>query len=281
MAPSSFIERDDIEKSKTLLEQRGYSVFVHPQTWERDGQSAGTVLQKALALQGLWQRDDIHMIWSAGGGNHALDLLGSIAFSKLRDKPKAFIGFSDVTALLNAVYAETGLVTYHGPVFKNLHKYKNIEHLLDTLSGSAPAFPLESVSVLKHGEANGHLVGGNLSLFQYLPKTLPGNFWQDSILFLEDCNEELSKIDRMFVHLKRLGVLDQIKGLILGEFINLTDTGRAFGLTFQDIVERHTSHLDIPILMNAPFGHGENLYTLPVGAPATLSTSPCSLKIHL
>src|SRR5262249_50985443 len=91
MAPSSTVEKEDIEKSKALLESKGYKVFVHPQTYERENQSAGTHLQKTLALQGLWQRDDIKAIWAAGGGNRALHLLSSINFEAMKKKPKIFI----------------------------------------------------------------------------------------------------------------------------------------------------------------------------------------------
>src|SRR5690242_17752811 len=84
MAPSSYVENADIEKSKAVLEKRGYKVFVHPQTWERNNQSAGTNLQKTLALQGLWQRKDINAIWAAGGGNRALHFMDSINFDAMK-----------------------------------------------------------------------------------------------------------------------------------------------------------------------------------------------------
>ena len=142
MAPSSYVEAKDIEKSKALLEKRGYKVFIHPQTYERHNQSAGTHLQKTLALQGLWQRDDIDVIWAAGGGNRAMHLLDSINFNAMKRKPKLFIGFSDVTALLNAITVHTGFPSIHGPVFKNIHTYEHLDHMLDLLSGKKNFIPL-------------------------------------------------------------------------------------------------------------------------------------------
>ena len=273
MAPSSYVERTDIEKSAALLETRGYKVFIHPQTFERHNQSAGTVLQKTMAFQGLWQRADIDAIWCAGGGNRALQLLDSINFKKLVGNPKPLIGFSDVTALLNAVYAHTGMITYHGPVFKNIHRYEQLDHLLDLLANKATKYPMQQAKTLTAGKAEGPLIGGNLSLFQYLPNTLPGNFYKGALLFLEDNAEELSRFDRMMIHLKRLGVFSEISGLILGEFTDLTDTGRPFGFSFEDIIREHTEDLDIPIVTNVPFGHGKNLYTLPLGATAKLTAA--------
>lgn len=271
-APSSYVEAEDIEKSKAVMEEAGYKVFVHPQTYERHHQSAGNVLQKSLAFQGLWQRADINAIWTAGGGNRCTHLLESINFAKLAGKPKALIGFSDVTPLLNAVFAHTGIVTYHAQVFKNLHKYKELHQCLTLLSEGFASCPMDEAQVLYHGKATGHLVGGNLSLFQYLPQTLPNDFYEGAILFLEDCNEELSKLDRMFLHLRRTGVLSSLSALALGQFSDLAESGRPFGFTLEDLIKEHTDGLEIPIIMNLPFGHAGTLIPLPIGDVMEINT---------
>jgi len=279
MAPSSYVERTDIEAATAFMEARGYKVFVHPQTYERHNQSAGKPLQKALALQGLWQRDDIDAIWCARGGNRAMHFVDMITFDAMKAKPKALIGFSDVTVLLNALYAHTGIVSYHGPVFKEVHKHKQIEHTLRVLAGEETIYDLAPAKVLQAGAATGHMIGGNLSLFQYLPQTLPGEFWEGGLLFLEDCGDELSRLDRMLLHLKQIGVLGSVFGLILGEFSDLKDTGTPYGFTWRDIVMEHIGGLDIPVVMGAPFGHGDNLYTFPVGHKARLNTEDLSLHL--
>lgn len=279
MAPSSYVEKKDIEKSKALLEKKGYKVFIHPQTYERENQSAGTHLQKTLALQGLWQRADIAAIWAAGGGNRAMHLLDSINFEAMNRKPKILIGFSDVTALLNAVTAHTNIPTVHGPVFKNLSGYKQLDHLLDLLAEKKISYPWNKIKVLSPGKAEGPLIGGNLSIFQYLPRTLPGEFWKDSLLFFEDCGEELSRVDRMLLHLRRSGILKDVRGIIMGQFTDSKDTGRPFGFTLEDIIREHTESLGVPVVMNAPFGHGKELYAFPVGVKATLDTQKKTLKL--
>lgn len=273
-APSSYVEEADIEKSKAVIEEHGFNVFVHPQTYERENQSAGNHLQKSLAFQGLWQREDIKAIWAAGGGNRCLHLVETINFDKLAKNPKILIGFSDVTALLNAVYAYTDIATIHAPVFKQLHQYDHVQlhHLLHILMGAKVSYTVEAENVLHHGEAQGELIGGNLSLFQLMPSLLPDEVLEDSILFLEDCNEELSRLDRAFAYLKQLGVLSKIKGLILGEFTDLKDSGRPFGYTFDDVIHEHTEALDIPILKDMPFGHDQNNYAMPIGFNASIDT---------
>ncbi|HQX27822.1 MAG TPA: LD-carboxypeptidase, partial [Alphaproteobacteria bacterium] len=232
-----------------------------------------------LALQGLWQRADITAIWAAGGGNRAMHLLDSINFEAMKRKPKILIGFSDVTALLNAVTANTGIPTVHGPVFKNLPGYKQFDHLLDLLAGKKILYPWNKIKVLSPGKAEGPLIGGNLSIFQYLPKTLPGEFWKDSLLFLEDCGEELSRVDRMLLHLRRSGILKDAAGIIMGQFTDSKDTGRPFGFTLEEIIREHTESLGVPVVMNAPFGHGKDLYAFPVGVKAALDTQKKTLKL--
>ncbi|MGH1455156.1 MAG: S66 peptidase family protein [Alphaproteobacteria bacterium] len=272
-APSSWVEREDIEKSATTLEKRGYKVFIHPQTYERENQSAGNHLQKALAFQGLWQRKDISAIWAAGGGNRCLHLTDTINFERLKSTPKPLIGFSDVTALLNAVYAHTNIPSIHGPVFKNIHKYNDLNDLLNLLEGKTISYTVTKENILHEGTARGNLIGGNLSLFQYLPQTLPKNFWEKGILFLEDCNEELSRIDRMILHLKRLGIFSSVNAIIFGEFTSIQECGKPFGYTLKDIITEHTDGLNIPIFYNMPFGHGKNFAPMPIGIQAEIDTN--------
>lgn len=278
MAPSSIVEREDIERATKIMEDRGYNVFVHPQTYEVYGQSAGNILQKSLAFQGLWQRKDIDIIWAAGGGNRGMQLLESVNFKRLKDNPKTLIGFSDVTALLNGIYAHTGITSIHGPVFKNLHKFKEWDALTGLIEDDSFDMDLSDAAILNEGETEGTLIGGNLSLFQYLPHILPGDFYKGGILCLEDCNEELNKIDRMLMALRLSGVLKNINGLVLGQFTGLTDTGRPFGFTLEEIIREHTQDLDIPIIINAPFGHGESLHPMPIGQHVKLSTMAQSLS---
>lgn len=265
MAPSSYVEKNDIEAAKSRLETLGYKVFIHPQTYERHNQSAGNVLQKTLAFQGLWQREDINTIWSAGGGNRAGQLLESINFEKLKAKPKNLIGFSDITTLLNAVHTHTNIVTWHGPVFKQLGKHKDLEQSLRILSGKEKTCNLDPAETLQGGIGKGKLIGGCLSIFQTLIGTKHMPDCEGAILFLEDVSDQLSRFDRMFTHLRNAGIHKQISGLIIGEFLDLQEGRRPFGFSMHEIIMEFAEGLPIPILFNAPIGHGENLLTMPVG----------------
>lgn len=266
-APSSFIEEADIEKAKSFIEQRGFEVFVHPQIFARHHQSAGTVQEKLDALHDLYSDSSIDCVWAAGGGNRSSQLLEHIDYKLIRSNKKPMIGFSDVTSLLNAITVKTEIINVHGPVFKNLSQYQEIDILL----GNDYSMPLVNAHIVKEGEAQGALFGGNLSVFQYLPSLLGKDFLEGSILFLEDCNEELSRIDRMLAYLKNFGAFDQINALILGQFNNLQDSERPFGFSLEDIVREHLDELNIPVIMNAPFGHGQNLHPFPIGQTVQLN----------
>lgn len=270
MAPSSYVEKEDIEAAKARLESLGYKVFIHPQTYERLNQSAGNILQKSLAFQGLWQREDINTIWAAGGGNRAGQLLESINFEKLKAKPKNLIGFSDVTALLNAVHTHTAIVTFHGPVFKQLGKHKDLEQALRVLADKEQTANLSQAETLSGGKCEGTLIGGCLSIFQTLIGTPHLPDCNDAILFLEDISDQLSRFDRMFTHMRNAGLHKKINGLIIGEFHDLQEGRRPFGFSLHEIVAEFTEGLEIPILFNAPVGHQENLLTLPIGAEISL-----------
>ncbi len=270
MAPSSRVDISALEAGADTLRQRGYNVFLHPQSRAQLHQSAGTNEEKIAAFHDLIRDPAIKAILFATGGNRALHLLDHLDYDLIRSHPKILMGFSDNTALLNAISARTGLVTYHGPTAKRLPRNPQLDFNLRLLAGQESAIPLTGATIFRPGKAEGLLIGGNLSLFQYLVDSGETPNPNGAILFLEDIGEEYSRLDRDFCFLRRSGLLDKISGLILGQFTDLLDTGTPFGFTFEDIINEHTAGLNIPILMNAPFGHAEDLYALPIGRRAAL-----------
>ena len=272
-APSSRASHENISRLQNLLEKRGYKVFVHPQTFLTRHQSAGSGMEKAAAFHDLIRSQDIKAIFCSNGGNRVGTMLEHLNFDTIARNPKIILGFSDVTALLHAVYAKTGIVTYHGPMarsFLSLSK-KQIEQCFDLLEGRKTILEMPKAKILKAGTAKGPLLGGNLSVLCSLLGTPYQPNFKNAILFLEDIGEETSHIDRYFWQLRNTGILSQIKGLILGNFSELKDTGRTrYGFTLKTCLDDVTADLDIPVLMNAPFGHGKDLYTFPVGAKAKL-----------
>lgn len=273
MAPSSSIEHDDIERSKSALVALGKEIFIHPQTFAKHHQSAGLTAEKLEALHGLYADKTIDAIWAAGGGNRAMDMLSGLDFDLIKDNPKPLIGYSDVSCLLNAVAARTGQICYHAPMFKELHKTEILK--------SPKNWPLGDDAILNGGRAEGVSVGGCLSLFHLLVGTDKCPKLEGAILFLEDTGDQISRFDRMFLDMKHKGVFEKIGGLVLGGFHDLQDGARPFGFTMEEIVRQAVGEQDIPVIMNAPFGHGEQNSPFPIGGHARLNSSAQMIEFNL
>ncbi len=285
MAPSSRVNRTVIAKAVARLEKMGFEVYVHPQTYAVRGASAGTDKQKVMALHDLYRARDIRAIFAASGGNQAGAMLESLDFRLIARNPKILMGYSDVTALLNAINRKTGQITFHGPMLRKLGgnlSPAELKQCFNLLGGHKADIPMGRAKALKTGTAEGRLVGGNLSLIC----SLLGTPWQPdfrkAIVFLEDCADERSRIDRMLLHLRNAGVFSQAAAVVLGGFTELTDNGRApYGKTVAQMIRERTAGLDIPVVTGAPFGHGRDLYTLPVGATARLKAARNGCRLVL
>jgi muramoyltetrapeptide carboxypeptidase len=184
------------------------------------------------------------------------------------------MGFSDSTALLNAITTQTGLVTFHGPM---LISYKMIDkkwwdNSFDILEGKSNQIKIDTPTEFK-----GPLYGGNLAVLQTLIGTAYAPNLDQAILIFEDINEHISRYDRMIAHMRKAGWLEKLQAIILGEFLNPQDNKeRPFGFTIEQIIKNNAP--DTPLITNAPFGHGNNLCTLPIGANAVLKNSLLSFK---
>lgn len=284
-APSGRVERDWVERGIAALQGLGFRVKVHPQTFATLHQSAGTEKQKIAALHELWADPEVKAVIAARGLNRAGWMLEGIDYDLIRVHPKIYMGYSDSTALLLALNAKAGLVTYHGHVLKNFSKDMpddQRDQCFDVLAGRATDLPLTGAKILHTVNAEGRLIGGNMSVLTALIGTPYLPDLTDAILFLEDVGEETSRIDRMFQQLRNAGILKSIKGLILGGFTHMTDTGSVpYGFLMEEIFAHATAELDIPIVTNAPFGHGDMLFTYPVGAMVRLSVSEGSATLRL
>lgn len=270
MAPSSYIEPEKLAAGVAVLEQAGFKVKIHPQTLAKHNQSAGTQAQKLAAFHDLLSDKEVKAIIAAIGGNRSALMLEGLNYDLIRQNPKIIMGFSDCTALQNGLYAKTGLVSFYGPTISKLPAVspESRQHCLDLLTHpTGPAsFPTHGLQILKKGSAKGIFMGGTLSVFCSLIGTpyLPDP--HGKILFLEDINEELNRIDRMLWHLRTALPFENLAGILFGQFTSCQDTGkRPFGFTLEDILREKTAGLTCPVAMNAAFGHGEDLFPLPIG----------------
>ena len=198
-------------------------------------------------------------------------LLPRLDWELIRSHPKIFLGFSDITVLLNLFYQKAGLVTYHGPLVTQLGQISQASrsalfHALSTWDDMA--LRPEGLRVLAPGRAEGPLAGGNLTLLSSLLGT-PYEPWIDGhLLFIEDRGEDLYRIDRMLWHLKLAGWFERIRGLILGYF---TACGKQDDI--HNLVADLIAGCGIPAVTGFQIGHEDPNLTLAIGNWAILDTN--------
>jgi muramoyltetrapeptide carboxypeptidase len=187
------------------------------------------------------------------------------------------MGYSDITAYLISITQRTELITFHGPMlasYKHGFVEYNYNQMINILSGEKGVhiIPPKTMNphILKTGNAVGPLWGGNLTLVMNRLGTNDQIETNNSILFLEDLDEYYYSFERMLIHLRRAGVLDNIAGLIIGELINMKDEDVPFAKSTDEIVMDICGKMDFPIITNFSCGHGTYQATLPISLPVEL-----------
>lgn len=236
------------------------------------GYLAGDDDERVAELNRFLNSDEFDAFFFARGGYGAMRILDRVDYEAIRRNPRPIVGFSDLTALHQAVAIRCGLVTFHGPMlnldFFNGLSPQNDDWFWSMLAGEAPlTHRFSSQQVVMDGEAEGILFGGCLSLIAALTAT-PYDFWIDGgIWFWEDVDEPLYRLDRMLTHLRLSGRLRNIRGVIIGKL-----KGCGSESEFDALLRETFSAAGIPVVRDLPFGHhGDNLL-MPIGVPVRLST---------
>ncbi|NWF53374.1 MAG: LD-carboxypeptidase [Syntrophaceae bacterium] len=233
--------------------------------------------KKADQVHSAFLDKRVEVILAQRGGYSSIKLLPLLDFGMIRKNPKIFAGFSDLSTLLNVLYEKTGLVTLHSPMIVNFPKPPRINVLsfLNAINGfpQKNIFAGAPVRVYHHGSARGILKGGNLATLT----SLMGTEWEietaGSVLFLEDVDEELYRVDRYLTQWFLAGKFRRIKGLILGDFRGLRNRE-----VFKILSTQMKVHF--PVVHTPYIGHGKNKITLPVGAVVDLDTFRKSLTLR-
>jgi len=277
VAPAGPVSPPEILPGMALLESLGFEVCGSQNLYERRGYLAGEDGGRLQDLHSMFRDRRVKAILCARGGFGTLRLIDKIDFALIRENPKIIVGYSDITALLLALQKETGLITFHGPVVRDLAKNesRNLGALLRLLSEETPpAVDLQDARILREGEAEGLLLGGNLSLLCHLVGTRFMPSLKGALLFLEEKGEPLYRIDRMLTHLRLSGRIGDCGGLIAGTFEECGDLS-----SIDELLREKFSDLNIPILAGLPAGHGEANIALPIGLRATLNTDRKTLTM--
>lgn len=294
IAPAGpLLERDDLTRAQELCRALGYDPVVGRNAYSRHGYCAGTDSERLADLNSALQDSSIDAIWCIRGGYGSLRLLDQIDYAAFAHRPKALVGFSDVTALLNALTRLTGVVTFHGPVARAAMAAFSRSHFERVLTCPAPAgrlgrlpqpsdvlVPRENrIVTLAGGVAEGPLTGGNLTLLQTLVGTPYFPELAGSILFLEDVGEDLYRIDRMLAHLRLIGALRRLAGVVIGRFTEMRRFDGDGALGFDEVLAGYFEPLGIPVAYGFPVGHIEAQWTLPLGIRARLDADAGELEL--
>jgi len=277
ISPAGPIETKRLKAGIRQLEVWGFRPQLMKSTGGKKGYLAASDEERLADLITAFSDDSIDAVYCARGGYGSGRLLEKVPFELIRNNPKPFIGFSDVTALNWAIFAKTGLVTFSGPTIREIGKSVPDETLnifrtvlgLDQFNGQI--HPV-NFRLLKPGTAEGKLFPGCLSIIVTLLGTRFLPDLSGAILLIEDVAEKPYRIDRMLTHMKNAGVFSQISGLIIGSMVDCwTDKRSTDHLNLEDILLDLTSEYDFPIALGFPYGHHINRVTLPIGTDAELT----------
>ena len=266
-----------MKNTAEIFSSRNFHLTFGKSIKAKEGPFAGPPELRAEDLNNMFSDPDIDAIFCARGGYGANRVLPLLNYDMIKENPKIFIGYSDITACLTSITQKTEIITFHGPMLVS-YKHGFIDYNFDQMMKALTSTENNVISppeefdphILKEGTAKGPLWGGNLSLVMNRLGTDGQINTTGCILFLEDLDEYLYSFERMLVHLQTAGVFNNINGLIIGELIDMKDQEISFGKSTDDIIMEICGTLDIPIVTNFPCGHGKYQATLPISLPVEL-----------
>ncbi len=297
VAPASPINEDvDIEAGIETVESLGFKVKPGAHLYRRHGYLAGTDAERASDLNAMFADPDVDGIFCICGGYGSSRLLPALDYDCIRANPKALVGYSDITSLLNAIYTRTGLVTFHGPMPLQSYtpytcdEWKKV--LVDGASnvplGAPPPFTVEPGRVERtnritrwgSGKVQGKLLGGCLSLFSHLCGTPYLPDCSGAIVFLEDVGEATYRLDGMLTQLWLAGVFDRAVAVVFGKFTDCGATASGpWQFTQEEVFNDLITRTGKPGLRGLMIGHVTDKTTLPLGCQAEVDLDAGTLYL--
>lgn len=286
IAPASFTSQEKVESAKTNLEKMGFKVVLGESTKSKWYSYAGTEEVRVRDIHNFFSNPEIDGIICMRGGYGCNRMVEMIDYSIIKNNPKVFVGYSDITTLHTAFYRKTGLVTFHGPMavsnFAGEYNQDTYKNFIEVLTEAKDSFVMKNFSkelgVLSEGKAVGEIVGGNLATIMATLGTEYDADYNGKILFLEEVGEKTYKIDRFLNQLKKAGVFQKVNGIILGDFRNCPPDSED-DMSLMEVFEDYLKGLGIPVVYDFETGHSEPMLTLPLGAKAEIDTARKEIKI--
>jgi muramoyltetrapeptide carboxypeptidase len=272
-----------LQKSILFLENEGFEVILGKTLDTQHGYFSDTDEHRAQELNEFFKNKSIDIILCARGGWGCNRLIPFLDLDVIRTNPKALVGFSDVTTLLNYIHFKTGLITYHGNVAYSswgTYSYKSFKDtILNQEVGSIQNYHDDSLKVLSPGTATGKLIGGNLTVLCSMIGTDYEPLWKGNIICIEETHEEPYRVDRLLNQMKDSKVFEQCSGIILGQFNKCAPDEPSQSFSLDEVIHQYFKNIDIPVISNASFGHVTNKFTIPIGMKATISSNDLQIKL--
>ena len=293
VSPSSATDDSfNLQLAREAMEALGFKVKTGAHFAQRRGHLAGTDAERAGDLNAMFADQSVKAIVCTRGGSGAARLLPLLDYDAIRRNPKVLLGYSDITALHNAIHAKTGLVTFHGPIGSgswnrfNVDQFQRVffnrelmEYRNAVDAGDELVARRNRTITITGGKARGELVGGNLTVLTALAGSPYLPDFSGKILFLEDVSEAPYRVDRMFSTLKLMGALDKVAGVIFGECTDC-DPGDGYGsLTLEQIFDDHIRPLKVPAYRGAMIGHIREQFIVPVGGKVELDADAGTFRM--
>ena len=292
IAPGSPIPDDRFGQAIKNVERLGFKTVYTQNAKAQHGFLAGTDAQRLDDLHQMFADPAVAGIWCLRGGYGCTRLLPHIDYSLIRKNPKVLIGYSDITALLQAINIKTGLVGFHGPAAVSTFTEYTVDHVKSVLINAECPLKIDISSenlakeapeyqsyVIRPGTAEGRLVGGNLSLLASMTGTDFEWSVKNKIVFIEDIGEKPYRIDRMLTQLMQSCRLDKAAAIILGVFVDCEAKPDAASLSLSETLKDRLYGLGIPVIYGLSFGHIANQFTLPIGIKARIDTASRQLTL--
>ena len=288
ISPSYWLDEKVLKQTSKHFTDLGYKIILGSSNFLRNGPFAGTPQDRAKDIHEMFKNPKVDAIICARGGYGANKVLPLLDYDLIKNNPKIFLGYSDITAFLLSISQKTELITFHGPMLSSFeenfidYNYLRMLKVLQ-LNNKRKIFssPTSPVKVLKSGIGRGRIWGGNMTLLINRLGTPNALFTENIILFLEDVNEYLYSFERNLIQMYESKMLNNINGLIIGELYNFKDEPVPFNKNTDEIVMDICNKLDIPIISNFPCGHGKYQCTLPISVPVELNATSSKPYIEI
>lgn len=281
VSPASKIDPALVDGACATLEAWGFRPVVGKHCKSASGSFSGTARQRLDDLSEAFSDPEVRAVLCSRGGYGVVHLLESLTEELLRRDPKWMIGFSDISAL-HAAAVRYGVASVHASMAKHLTEHPDDEccHALRAiLAGSMPDYSTGPDPHNRPGKAEGQIAGGNLAVLTGLVSTPFDLLTGDRILFIEDIDEAIYKVERMLYTLRLNGTLSRTRGLIVGQFTGYSPSDDHRHM--YDMIEQMVEGYDFPVAYNFPVGHVDRNLPIVEGANARLTVDTCGVRLTL